>query len=279
MKPHTSNRLTPQMNVTRFRWMFPILILLLCLEPQSVSAQQADTAPIPSLAPLPTEEVVRNLVRMNSVRAQALRAYHGTRIYRVNYHGFPGARSAEMVVEVEYEAPVTKEFIVQSVTGSKLVIDKVFKKLMQSEREALDAEVQKRTALNSENYEFSLVGYENTPSGFMYVLTVEPRTKYKFLYRGQVWVDADDFAVVRLKATPARNPSFWTTHTEIEHVYKKVSGFWLPAHNHSVTAIRLGGQAELTIDYNDYQITKVDPEEKLSMLEPNRSTEASPPHK
>jgi hypothetical protein len=38
-------------------------------------------------------------------------------------------------------------------------------------------------------------------------------------------------------------------------VYMKVSNFWLPAYNHSVTAIRLGGHAELTIDYKDYEIT------------------------
>jgi hypothetical protein len=84
---------------------------------------------------------------------------------------------------------------------------------------------------------------------------VEPRTKDKFLYRGRIWVDAEDFAVVRLEAEPAKNPSFWTKKAEIVQVYMKVSDFWLPAYNHSVTAIRLGGHAELTIEYKDYEIT------------------------
>jgi len=53
---------------------------------------------------------------------------------------------------------------------------------LQAEKEALAIEAQRRTALNSDNYNFTLVGYENTPFGSTYVLTVEPRTKDKFLY-------------------------------------------------------------------------------------------------
>jgi hypothetical protein len=77
-------------------------------------------------------------------------------------------------------------------------------------------------------------------------------------------VDAEDFAVARLEAEPAKNPSFWTKSTEVEQVYMKVSGFWLPARNHSITAIRLGGRAELTIQYNDYEITSADPFSNLT---------------
>jgi hypothetical protein len=83
--------------------------------------------------------------------------------------------------------------------------------------------------------------------------------KSKFLYRGRIWVDGSDFAVTRIEAEPAKSPSFWTKNTEIEHVYVKVNDFWLPQRNHSVSRIRLGGQAELTIDYTDYRITDPGP--------------------
>ncbi len=210
-------------------------------------------------APLSTGQIVENLIAMNIERAQSLHAYHGSRIYRVEYRGFPGTRSAEMLVDVKYQAPGTKEFTILSSTGSKMIVDKVFEKLMQAEREALVAEAQRRSALNNDNYDFTLVGYEKTLSGFMYVLLVEPRTKNKFLYRGRIWVDARDFAVTRLEAKPAKNPSFWTRDSEIEELYMKVNEFWLPARNHTVTAIRLGGRAELTIQYKNYQITSADP--------------------
>jgi hypothetical protein len=228
-----------------------ILLLLACITLQLPATAQSP----PIGAPLSTEQVVQHLVRMNAERARQMRSYQGKRIYRLEYHGFPGARSAEMVVDVKYEAPGTKEFTIQSETGSKLIIDRVFKKLLQSEKEALEAENVRSTALNEENYVFTLLDYEINSAGSLYVLSVEPRRKDKLLYSGRIWVDGEDFAVVRIEAEPAKNPSFWTRNTRIEHRYVKVNSFWLPAQNHSLTTVRLGGRADLTIDYQDYQVT------------------------
>ncbi|MDP9269092.1 MAG: hypothetical protein M3P27_12310 [Acidobacteriota bacterium] len=221
----------------------------LAAEPPPQAASVAVAVP----AHLPVEEVVSNMVRRNRERAQALPAYRSTRVYHLEYHGFPGSRSAEVVVDMEYAPPTRKEFVVRSQTGSKLLIDRVIKKALESEKEAFDVENQKRTALNHDNYLFTLVGYESTPQGGRYVLAVEPKTGSKFLYRGKIWVDADDFAVTRIEAQPAKNPSFWIRSTQIEQVYGKVSEFWLPARNHSVSKVRLGGSADFTIEYKDYQ--------------------------
>jgi hypothetical protein len=72
-------------------------------------------------------------------------------------------------------------------------------------------------------------------------------------------VDFKDFAVTRLEAQPAKNPSFWTKHSEIEEVYMQVGDFWLPARNRSVTNTRFGGRAVLTIQYQNYEITSATP--------------------
>lgn len=217
---------------------------------------------VPAIEPrsaLTPEQVVNNLVRRNLTRAQGLAGYRGTRTYRLEYQGFPGSRSAELVVDVRYESPGTKEFTIRSETGSKLLIDRVFKKLLQGEKEALTDENAKHTALNRDNYKFAQVGYESAPTGTLYVLSVEPRTKNKFLYRGRIWIDAEDFAVVRLQGEPVKNPSFWTKDTKIEETYVKVGDFWFPASNRSTSSIRLGGRAYLTIDYKDYRTTTVPP--------------------
>ncbi|MFZ0761448.1 MAG: outer membrane lipoprotein-sorting protein [Candidatus Sulfotelmatobacter sp.] len=110
--------------------------------------------------------------------------------------------------------------------------------------------------MSAENYSFTSAGYETTPQGAQYVLNLLPKTKNKFLYRGKIWVDAKDFAVVRIDAEPAKNPSFWIKRTEVEHRYVKVDGFWLPAENHTESVIRLGGRAILSIEYKDYRIAK-----------------------
>src|SRR5579863_2396125 len=84
---------------------------------------------------------------------------------------------------------------------------------------------------------------------------VNPKRKSKYVYRGKVWVDGNDFAITHIEAEPAVNPSFWTKRNEIRHDYKKVDAFWLPARNESVSYIRLGGRATLTIEYKDYRVT------------------------
>jgi hypothetical protein len=235
------------------------LSLLIWLGARPVAAVPVDP-PAASLVPrLKTEEIVTRMVERNLERARALGAYQGTRVYRLEYHGFPGSRSAEMIVEMKYRAPGTKDFTVRSQHGSKLIIDRVFNRMLQTEKEALAEENQSRVALNQDNYRFAVVGSENMPTGAAYILAVEPRTENKLLYRGRIWVDAGDFAVVRIEAAPAKNPSFWTKETKIEQVYGKVGNFWLPVFNRSSSEVRLGGHASFTIEYQDYQITDATP--------------------
>ena len=52
----------------------------------------------------------------------------------------------------------------------------------------------------------------------------------------------------------------------------KVSEFWLPVRNHSISEIRLGGTAELTIHFNDYRIMRAEQVNNLSRLESVHST-------
>jgi hypothetical protein len=232
-----------------------ILSLLICFSVWQPIVAQSDTPTVALPSVLSEEEIVRTMVRRNLERAGALGAFQGTRVYRLEYRGFPGSRNAEMVVDVKYRSPATKEFTIRSSAGSRLIIEKVFNKLLQSEKDALTKENQSHVALNNENYRFTLAGYEQTPAGSYYILSVEPRTQNKLLYRGRIWVDSTDFAVARIDAAPAKNPSFWIKDTKIEHVYVKVGDFWLPSSNRSTSTTRLGGHALLTIEYSNYRVT------------------------
>lgn len=213
---------------------------------------------------LSAEEVVHRLEEKNQERAGALRQFQGTRIYRMQYRGFPSDRDAEMIVQVSYRSPDNKEFTVISENGSQFIINHVFKKLLEGEREAANEENQRLTALSRENYDFRMDGYQNTPSGAQYVLEVAPKSRNRFLYRGKIWVDANDFAVTRIQAEPAKNPSIWIKKTDVEHRYEKVDGFWLPAENHSESFLRLGGRATLTIEYKDYKIVAARPRDGIT---------------
>lgn len=232
------------------------LLLAVALVVRGFGAEP-DGAPLPpsiTTAPLSVQQVVSNLVRKDAERARALRHYESTRIYHLAYRGFPGDRDAEMTVEATFDSPSTKNFRIISQSGSKLIIERVFKRLLESEKEAAEPEIHARTLLNPQNYDIALVGFESANGGGQYVLEVYPKAKSKYVYRGKVWVDATDFAVTRIDAEPAQNPSFWTKKSEIHHQYMKVNNFWLPQRNESVSYIRLGGRATLTIDYNNYHV-------------------------
>jgi hypothetical protein len=223
----------------------------------------ADSSPLPPYitnAPLSLDQVVDNLIRKDEERAQALRHSESTRVYRLSYRGFPSDRDAEMTVEATYDSPSTKNFKIISQSGSKLIIDRVFKRLLDSEKEAAEPEMHARVLLNRDNYDIRLVGFEpsgvnSSGKGSQYVLAVYPKARSKYVYRGKVWIDATDFAVTRIDAEPAQNPSFWTKKNEIHHEYVKVQNFWLPRRNESISEIRLGGRATLTIEYNNYRVT------------------------
>ncbi len=228
--------------------------VLLLLTPFSVlpASPQSSTQ-------LTTEQVVSNLVRRNAERAEALRSFHAMRSYQLNFRGFTVSKDSSMLVDARYDAPASKQFTIVKEDGSRLLLDRVLHKLLESEQEALTPENRDRVGLTPANYDFKLIGSEAMPSGPAYMLQVEPKTHNKFLYRGRVWVDAHDFAVVRIVAQPSKNPSFWIKQSDIEHTYRKVGDFWLPEKNHTVTQVRLGGRSELTILYNDYKITDARP--------------------
>ena len=251
---------TESMRISRsptilFRVLSSLVAIVVVLHvPREIAAASDDIAASMTAAPLSVDQVVSNLVRRNEERFRSLVHCRATRVYHLTYRGFPGDREAEMTVEASYDSPSTKDFKIISQSGSKIILERVFKKLLESEKEAAQPEMRARTQLNWDNYSFTLVGYES--STHQYVLQVSPKAKSKYVYRGKVWVDGNDFAVTRIEAEPAQNPSFWTKRSEIRHEYAKLQNSWLPVRNESVSYIRLGGRATLTIDYKDYRLTE-----------------------
>ena len=206
---------------------------------------------------LSLDAIVERLMAANARRSAELRGFQGTRWYHLQYHGFLGAREASMEVLATYAAPDQRRFSIVSENGSKLLLNRVLLKLLDSEEEAFRN--RKQMELSPDNYQFELLGTDHTPDGCAcYALAVKPRKENKFLYRGKIWVDAKDFAVVRMEGAPARSPSFWIKDTEIQSNWVRVGNFWFIQHNQSVSRIRMGGMATLTIDYGNYQITGID---------------------
>ena len=225
-------------------------------EPTSMAANLSATAVSASalVEGLTTKQIVDRLMQRNQQRAAALRGFESRRTYHLTYGGFPSSKQAEMEVVAHYQAPGKKSFDVISESGSKLFQNKVFARLLETEQVATSPEHEREAAVTTENYSFALLGSRPTVNGGCYRLAVEPKREDKWLYKGEICVNAVDFAVESIDAEPAKNPSFWIKKTHIEHRYQKIGEFWLPASNKSVSNLRLGGTATLNIVYSSYDL-------------------------
>ncbi len=208
--------------------------------------------PAPSPAGPDTAEIVRSIEQHNQTQAKTLENYHALRHYEVEYRGFLKHITAEMDVELQYDAASGKNFRVISQSGSHTLCDKVLKRAMDSERDAfLDRGAH---ALSQANYKFQLLGREIFNGRPSFVLRVEPVAESQYLYRGKIWVDAADGAVSRMEVQPAKNPSFWISQTLIHQTSSRIGAFWLPQQVQSETKVRIGGKGVMTIDYGPYEI-------------------------
>jgi len=227
--------------------------MLLCAVTMACAENPAPFTPA-GLTPasLTAAQIVAQMQQRDQARIREFKQYTSLRRYAVEYHGFAAKIDAQMDVEATYSAATGKSFRIVSQSGSKVLCEKVLKRALDSEKEA--SQDKAATALNEKNYRFQLVGTDTVAGRPAYVLHVDPLTQSKFLYRGKIWVDAEDFAVARMETEPAKNPSFWISHVSIQTTSAKVGSFWLTAHLRSETKVRVGGTAVFTVDYGTYTV-------------------------
>lgn len=203
--------------------------------------------------------VVDTMIARNAERAKELQSYQAMRTYSLQYRAFFRTYRARLVASVKYDASGTRRFTVVSQSGSDLLIHRVLDRLMQTEEKADEARNRKNVDLNRQNYNFSDLEWNSAPDGCSYSVTVSPRRADPLLYRGRIWINDRDFAVCRMQVQPSQRPSFWIKSTRITQIYHKVDRFWLPKRNESISKIRLGGTAKLTIENSDQKILAADP--------------------
>jgi hypothetical protein len=202
--------------------------------------------------PASADDVVRRLVEMDQARAHLLRSYVAERRYTAENRRF--SRRAEVVVREQFVPPDKKKLDITSETGSPLIQRRVIDKLIEAELDAANSENRDQTHVTPENYTFRLTGKELVDGHSCFVLEVTPKVAKKYLMRGRIWVDASDFAIVRMDGSPAKNPSIWTRDVHFVRRYEKHGPLWLPAFLESESRIVIAGVSSLKIEYSNYQI-------------------------
>jgi len=200
---------------------------------------------------LPTaQEVVDRMGAHDLQRQASTEGYAGMRRYVLENRHFQ--KRAEMLVHVQGDPDGTKHFDVVSEEGWKAANTHVLRKMLESESETSRPELRATAKVNSKNYDFVFIGTEQLADRLAFVLEITPKRKEKYLFRGRIWVDAEDYALVRAEGNPAKSPSFWTKSTHFVHVYQKSGPLWFPLSTESVTEARIFGTTEVNIQYFDY---------------------------
>jgi hypothetical protein len=221
-----------------------LLLAALFLLPASAAA--ADESPS-----LPTaEEIVARMGFRDLQRQVSIEGYGGMRRYVLDNQHLH--KRAEMLVQVQGDPDGTKHFEVVSEEGWKAAHKHVLRKMLESESETSHPEARAKTRINPENYDFKIAGTEVIDGRTAYVLEVSPKRNEKYLFRGRIWVDAEDYALARAEGQPAKNPSFWTKSTHFVQIYQKSGLLWFPRSTQSVTEAHIFGTTNVNIEYFGY---------------------------
>ena len=222
-----------------------LLLAALFLLPTSAAIAADDPGTLPT-----AEQVMSRLAALDLERQSSAEGYAGMRRYVLENQNFQ--KRAEMVVRVKGDPDGTKHFEVVSEDGWKAANAHVLRKMLESESETSRPELRATTRLNFTNYQFLILGTETVSGRKAYVLETKPKRKDKYLFEGRIWVDAEDYALVRAEGRPAKNPSFWTKSTHFVQLYQKSGPLWFPLSTQSITDARLFGTTDVHIEYFDY---------------------------
>ena len=227
---------------------FPILAGAVFLLIAAAEAPGAEAV----LARLTADEIVQRMMEMNEWRSAALRKYSAHRRYVAENKRL--GKRAEVEVRENYAYPGIKSFEVLSEEGNGFIRRKVIDKLIEAEVNSTADEERDRGRISPENYAFTLLGEDQAEGRDCYLLQAEPHEDQKYLFRGKVWIDKQDFAVVRIEGAPAKKPSFWVREADFVRRYVKLGPFWLTAELESTSKLLIVGKSTLHIQYGEYRI-------------------------
>jgi hypothetical protein len=226
-----------------------------------VAESQDAATPIAPQTPLSTDgarvgltgdDVVAQMLQRNLLRNRQLQKYSAVRTYEIR--NLEGKLAAQAVVRVEYQAPDKKTFSKTSEKGSGIARHLVFDRLIQSESETSSGREHRDSAITTANYAFMLAGKEEVGPYHCFVLEAIPKRKEKYLFAGKVWIDAADFAIVKIEGHPAKKPSFWINRADFVRRYQRIDGFWLPYRDETSVDVKMYGRRVFTVDHQQYVI-------------------------
>jgi hypothetical protein len=197
-------------------------------------------------------QVLAQLAAHNETRKSLLHDYAVLRTYQVV--DLSGKVHAEKIGRMEFLSPDKKTFTVTSESGSGLVRNMALNPLIKSEIDAAAGKEHHDSAISADNYSLNLLGEQQVGPYRCFVAEARPKRQDKYLFEGKLWIDVDDYSVVRIEGHPAKKLSFWVQRADFVRQYQKIDGFWLPQKDQTLVQVRLYGKKVLTIEHRNYVV-------------------------
>jgi hypothetical protein len=126
-------------------------------------------------------------------------------------------------------------------------------------RQALETESQisrpmtrPMTLINKDNYALQMMGTALLNGRISYVIGVVPKRQEVYLFRGKIWVDAEDYALARIEGQLAKTPSIWIRTVSFTLEFRKSGEYWFPSLSTSTSDVRVFGPTKVNIRFLEY---------------------------
>ena len=207
-----------------------------------------------SVPDLPT--VVRGVDLSVKNRIDQLAGYTVTEHYGVFRGHDQSKQVADMVVKTTYRKESGKSYTIVSQSGSSFWRSEVLDRLLDNERHMSQPGNVGTALINSSNYEMSLDqnSVQNLDGHNCLVLNIAPRRSSEYLFKGKLWVDAHDYAIIQLKGTAGKSAFFLASAAEVSRQYAEISNLPMATHAEAVSSSALLGQTVVKIEYTNYSL-------------------------
>jgi outer membrane lipoprotein-sorting protein len=210
----------------------------------SLFSQQQDNSP-----------VIQGIDAAVKARVDSVAGYTVTEHYAV-YRGEDETHTvADMIVKTTYKRETGKSYAVVSESGSEMIRKFGLDSVLASEKDINLPDKVAQSWITSANYNMTpKPGKQQIDGRDCIAVAIDPKRKAPNLISGTIWVDANDFTIVRLEGDSSKAPSIFAGVTHVMRQYANINGFAMATHARAESTTFLYGKTIVKIDYTGYDI-------------------------
>jgi hypothetical protein len=199
------------------------------------------------------DDILAHLARADAAKRAELIGFSVPRRYVL--HNSRLSQDAQMWVRASYRQGEGKSFEILKTEHAEGLTRRVFQRVLDGEVDASRSGQVEHERLTRDNYNFEFLGQENGSGRLCYVLALHPKHKAKYLIEGKAWIDANEYALVKVEGHPTASVSFIAGKPLMLYEFGKCGNFWMSVFHRSIAESLLFGETELTIEYGKYEFT------------------------